>query len=117
MDTEEITNDDVIFFMDMVNSAKSPNFKPKLYRVKPYYKILDDQYSDEFHRFIRIYNKTKHILKERERQILDDIYGVHKPRVTFKEACKPHNITPERIRQILYYAERKMVRSLLNSFN
>src|SRR5690625_566665 len=116
MDTEDITSDDVIFFMDMVDSAKSPNFKPKFNRVKPYYKILDNPNSDEFLRFIKIYNKTKHILKERERQISDNIYGVHKTRATFKEACKPYNITPERrVRQILYKAETNLVRSLLNS--
>lgn len=109
MDTEDITSDDVIFFMDMVDSAKSPNFKPKFNRVKPYYKILDNPNSDEFLRFIKIYNKTKHILKERERQISDNIYGVHKTRATFKEACKPHNITPERVRQILYKAETNLV--------
>jgi len=63
MSTVNLTKDDVIFFMDMVGSAKSPNFKPKLYRVKPYYKILDDPYSDELLRFIKIYNKT--YLKEK----------------------------------------------------
>src|SRR5699024_828838 len=112
MDTGDITRDNVIFYMDMVNSAKSPNFIPKLFKRKQYYKILDEPDSDEFHRFIKIYNKTKHILKDRERQILDDIYGVNKPRLTFKEACKPHGITQERVRQLLHKGELKIVRNL-----
>lgn len=113
MSKENITKDDAIFFMDMVDSVKSPNFKPKLFRPKPYYKILDNRDSDEFQRFINIYNKIKHVLEKREQQILYDIYGVHKPRMTMQEACKPHNISPERVRQIRYKAEMKMVRSLL----
>lgn len=110
MSIENITEEDVDFFRDMVNLSRT--IKPKFYRHKPYYKILDDPQSEEFQRFIKIYNKTKYILNEREQEILDALYGIHKPRVTLKEASKPHNITPERVRQIVSRAERKIIRKL-----
>lgn len=116
MDDRTITSDDAIFFMDMVNSARSPNHAPKFYQVKSYYKILDDPNSNEFQRFIKVYNAGKYILKEREQMILDDLYGINKPRVTHKKASIPHNITQERVRQICYKAELKIVTYLLKQF-
>ncbi|ALX49070.1 hypothetical protein [Lentibacillus amyloliquefaciens] len=78
MDDRTITSDDAIFFMDMVNSARSPNHVPGFYRVKPYYKILDDPESNEFQRFIKVYNASKHVLQEREQKILAIRYLVLK---------------------------------------
>ncbi|MFD2759857.1 sigma factor-like helix-turn-helix DNA-binding protein [Lentibacillus juripiscarius] len=116
MDNKTITSDDAIFFMDMVNSAKSPNDIRGFYKRKSYYKILDEKDSDEYQRFMRIYNAEKHILKERERQILDDLYGLTKPRMTLKEAGIPHNITQERVRQLRHRAEITIVRNLVKQF-
>ncbi|WP_449354690.1 sigma factor-like helix-turn-helix DNA-binding protein [Virgibacillus natechei] len=74
---------------------------------------MDNQDSYEFQRFIKVYNAGKHVLKEREQQILDDLYGVTKPRVTLKKAGIPHNIKQERVRQVRHRAELKIVKSML----
>lgn len=73
MSIVNLTKADMLFFMDMVGSGESLHFKPRFYRTKPYYKILDDPDSDEYRRFIKVYHETKHILKKRDRQILDAI--------------------------------------------
>ncbi|GAB4074606.1 hypothetical protein GCM10028778_21090 [Barrientosiimonas marina] len=116
MTARTITSDDVIFFMDMVNSPRSPNHIPGFHQPKPYYKILDDPESEEFRRFIKVYNAEKHVLKEREQKILADLYGVTHPKVNLKEASAIYNVTPERIRQIRQKAERKITTSLLKRF-
>ena len=105
--------DDAIFFMGMVNSAKSPNHVPGFYKSKPYYKILDNRESAQFQRFMKIYIAQKYVLTVRERQILNDLYGFDKPRLTLKNVGILHNITQERVRQIRQYAERKIVNELM----
>ncbi|TMN23739.1 sigma factor-like helix-turn-helix DNA-binding protein [Lentibacillus cibarius] len=56
------------------------------------------------------------MLKERERQLLDDLYGLTKPRMTLKEAGIPHNIKQERVRQLRHRAEITIVRDLIKQF-
>lgn len=107
MEKRDITRNDAIFFIDMLGYPGS-RIDPKLHRPKPYYKILKESQSDDFLRFMNVYNEAKHILSERERQILDSIYA----KTTYKEACKPHGITPERVRQIVYKSEKKIVKYL-----
>ncbi|MGG3471315.1 hypothetical protein ABES02_28075 [Neobacillus pocheonensis] len=43
----KITWEDAVYFMDMVDSTQSPNFVPKMYRSKPYLKILSEKDSNE----------------------------------------------------------------------
>lgn len=113
MNDKKITSDDAIFFMDMAGSFHSPNATPTMHSVKPYYKILDNPNSNEFQRFIKVYNASKHLLSDREQSILDALYGITHPRRTLKEASIPHNISPERVRQIRQDGERKITRVLL----
>lgn len=109
---ETITQSDIVFFTKMTSSFDPITGENKLYNHNNYYKILDKKDSEEFQRFIEIYNKTKHILKERQRQILDDLYGVYKPRLTQKEVSKVHQIGSSRVRKIRVDAEIKLKRYL-----
>lgn len=116
MDDEKIlTRDDVIFFMDMVASSKSPNYVPKLPKIKPYNKILKERNSIDFKRFIRVYKAVRHILSNRELIILDEVYGVNKERSSLKTVGEMLNISPERVRQIRAKAEYKIVDELIKS--
>lgn len=116
MSVETITRDDAIFFMNMVGSPLSPSFVFEFYKKKPYYKILDDRNSNDFLRFIKVYHIKKDLLTDREQKVLIDLYGIDHPRLTFKEASVPHNITPERVRQIRSKAERKIAYDLSKQF-
>ncbi|NMD71530.1 hypothetical protein HHO41_14590 [Bacillus sp. DNRA2] len=69
----KLSREDAIFFMDMVASSKSPNYVPKLPKVKPYNKILKDRNSNDFNRFIRLYKAMRYVLAERELIILDEV--------------------------------------------
>lgn len=100
MNSSIITKDDALFFINMLKPPFNPNHVHGFYMNKSYYKILDDNTSDDFQRFIKVYNIERPVLKEREIQILDSLYGISKPRVTLKEASLMHNITQERVRQI-----------------
>lgn len=108
-----LTKDERIFFMDMIGSFYSPNYVPKLYKVKPYSKILKDRSSDKYKLFIEVFKTVRHILSEREMIILDDIYGVNKESSSLKTAVgKSLNISTERVRQILKFAEFKIAKEL-----
>lgn len=111
-----ITKDDALFFMHMVSYPKRPNRTSVFNQNNPYYKILDNRDSYEFLQFIKIYNYEKHILKERERQILDALYGVNEPKVTMKQAGLIHHISQERVRQIRQKAEWNIADSLMKQF-
>lgn len=109
MDNEvTFTKEDSIFFMDMVGSCLSPNYVPQLPHKKPYNKILKDRNSTEYKRFIHIYKAIRHILSERERIILDEVYGVNGVKSSLRVAGEKINISPERVRQIRNKAENKL---------
>lgn len=108
-----ITREDVIFFMDMVGSTLSPNVVPKMYRPKPYFKILMKKGSDDYNRFIGIYKVMIHVLTEREQIILNEMYGVDKESAHLKTVAELLNLSPERVRQIRNQAEYKIIRRLL----
>lgn len=110
MNEEAITKSDVDFFTEMISNFDLISGKSKFFNRNNYYKILDKRESEGFQRFIRIYNAIKHILKERQRQILDDLYGVYKPRITLKKVGEVHSITSSRVRSIRVDAEVKLKR-------
>lgn len=99
--------------MDMVGSTRSPNVVPKMYRQKPYNKILTEKDSDNYKRFIAIYNAMSIALTERENTILNNIYGINNERANLKTVGEMLNISPERVRQIRNHAEYKIVRRLM----
>lgn len=108
MNKETITQSDKDFFTKMASNFDPTSGEHKFFRRNNYYKILDKKDSDEFKRFIQIYNKIKYILKERQIQILDDLYGVNKPRSTQKEVSEVHQISRSRVRKIRVDAEKQL---------
>jgi DNA-directed RNA polymerase specialized sigma subunit len=107
-----ITRDEAIYFLDMIDSYKSPNFKPMIGRRKPYYIFLKDRESKEYIRFIEIYKLLKNILSEREYLILDLIYGLNQECAPLHIIGEEFNIVTERVRQIRNKAERRLANEL-----
>ncbi|WML56661.1 sigma factor-like helix-turn-helix DNA-binding protein [Neobacillus sp. PS2-9] len=113
MDFETLmTKDNAIFFMDMVDSVKSPNFVPVLFKPRPYIKLLQNK-GEDYQRFIGLYAMMKYILSEREVFVLDSIYGINKEKATFEEIGKMLNLSRSRIAHIRNDAEVKLVRELI----
>lgn len=110
-----ITIDDKTFFMDMVDSVNTPDFKPKLYKVKPYFKILKNKDSHEFKSFISVYMAFRHILPERKMIILNELYGINKDSSDLISIGELLNISPERVRQLRTEAEYVLVKEILLS--
>jgi DNA-directed RNA polymerase specialized sigma subunit len=100
-----IPKEDVIFFLDMINSHRSPNFKGQFGAKKPYIVLLKERDSMEYRRFVEIYQDIKHILLERERLILDRYYGIYQKTDYLKNIGKEFNIRGERVRQLIAKAE------------
>jgi DNA-directed RNA polymerase sigma subunit (sigma70/sigma32) len=109
----KITRDDAIFFMDMIDSSKSPNHVSKKYKVKPFRKLLKDRNSGDYKRFIELYEKMRHILSETEQVVLDEIYGVSKEPSTLLQVSNKLNKSPERARQICVQAQFRLARALV----
>lgn len=98
---KDITKDDVEFYLEMINF--------NTYRARGrYYQILSDQNSDDYKRFIKVYQTFRDQLNLREQQIVDLVYGVNGNPKTLKEIGLMFNLTPERIRQIKAKSHRKM---------
>ncbi|MGF6950093.1 DNA-directed RNA polymerase sigma subunit (sigma70/sigma32) [Neobacillus sp. B4I6] len=113
----KLTKDDAIFFMDMVGSVRSPNFVPRLHKRKPYYKILNERNSEDYQRFIRLYETMKHILTQREQTILNEMYGLNQERARLTTVGELLNISRDRVRQLRNGAENKIVKELLVKTN
>jgi DNA-directed RNA polymerase specialized sigma subunit len=107
-----ISKEDVIFFLDMVNSNRSPNFNGQFRVKKPYIALLKERNSTEYKRFVEIYQAIKHILLERERLILDRYYGIHQKTDYLKNIGKEFNIRGERVRQLIAKAENRLANEL-----
>ena len=113
-DKRKWNREDAVFFMDMVGSARSPNDKHEYFQRKPYYKILERRDSVEFVRFSDIYRSLSPVLSERERRILNGLYGVDEERVATKKIAEQWGVTPGRIRQLRNKAEIKLVTKILS---
>lgn len=113
----KITIEDVVFFLDMIDSTKSPNFKPKMYKQKPYYTLFKDKDSGDYKRFVSIYKTIRNVLPKRMQIVLNEIYGVDKKECPqLKPVGVILNISPERVRQIIYRAESILAKELSLAF-
>ncbi|AIF45114.1 hypothetical protein X953_01665 [Virgibacillus sp. SK37] len=110
---------DIINFLDLIDSQYSPNYKPQIGRMKPYWKLLKKENMDEteYKSFLYIYSHLKDILSERERFILDSIYGVSGEFLNDTQVAKILNISNSRVGQIRRKAERKLGKKLLELYD
>lgn len=109
----KFTAEDAVFFLDMIDSIWSSNWKPKMYKQKPYYGLFKDRDSDDYIRFISVYKATRDVLSERMQIVLNEIYGVDKEECSkLKTVGVILNVSPERVRQIIYKAESKLARKV-----
>ena len=111
-DITKLTHNDAIFFLDMINSTRSPNYEPGFYKRKTYYKLLKHQNSDDYRRFISVYKAMRHILTEREQIVLNKVYGTDGEPSNLKSVGAMLNVSPERAKQIRSKGERKIAREL-----
>lgn len=110
----ELEYDDIIHFLDLIDSMYSPNFTPEIGRRRPYWKLFkeENRNSTEYKRFIKVYSYVKEDLNEREIFVLDYFYGVSGKFLLGSDVAKMLNISSSRVTQIRRYAERKMGRKL-----
>jgi DNA-directed RNA polymerase sigma subunit (sigma70/sigma32) len=104
-----ISKEDALYFLDMRKSEK-------IRAQKRYYKLLNDLESLEYKKFISVYIANRSLLSDREQLVLDSIYGVNIKPMKLREVAEKVDLTPERIRQILYKGERKIATFLRRSF-
>jgi DNA-directed RNA polymerase sigma subunit (sigma70/sigma32) len=84
--------------------------------MKRYYSILHTNESEEYKRFINVYLKYKFVLPAREQIVLDSIYGVKGKPLKLREVAEIIEVTPERVRQLVYKSERKLVDFLCQTY-
>ena len=112
MGEKEITKEDVLFYLDMIDSSYGPSFKPKIGKLKPYYPLLRDRDSVEYKRFIRVYLHYRDCLKEREKTILDFQYGLKGEIRSLKEMGDYFGLSSSRASQIRNKAERRITTAI-----
>lgn len=105
----EVTKEDVLYFFHMRNSEK-------MGLMKRYYSILHTKESEEYMRFINVYLKYKYVLSEREQLVLDSVYGVKGTPLKLREVAEIIEVTPERVRQLVYKSERRLVNFLCQTY-
>lgn len=108
MEDMKFTVEDAVFFLDMIDSAWSPNWEPKMYKQKPYYALFKDKDSDDYKRFLGVYNAMRNELSERDQFVLDEIYGVDRDCAKLKTVAAMLGITPARVSQIIAKGERNL---------
>ncbi|MFT4414554.1 sigma factor-like helix-turn-helix DNA-binding protein [Fredinandcohnia humi] len=105
-----ITKEDVLYYLEM-------RTKEKIHEKKRYYKIIKERESQEYKKFINVYQENKGVLSDKEQLILDSIYGVSSEPMKYREVGLMLNLTPERIRQLIYKGERKLTSALRKKYN
>ncbi|MBM4761449.1 sigma factor-like helix-turn-helix DNA-binding protein [Bacillus sp. B15-48] len=108
MGEQEISKEDVLFYLDMIGSSYGPSYKPKIGKLKPYYPLLKEQDSQQYKRFIRVYHHYRDCLKEREKTILDFQYGLKGEIPSLKEMGDHFGLSSSRASQIRNKAERRI---------
>ena len=106
-----ITKNDAVYYRDMVGLGEK---KPKSVQSNrsPFYNLLEDRNSHEYIRFIKVYKTMQYVLSEREKLVLNKTYGVDSDIEVMRKIAKEINVTPERVRQIRYKANVKILREL-----
>ncbi|MBM6617285.1 hypothetical protein [Bacillus suaedaesalsae] len=118
----KIQKDDIVHFLDLVNSSYSPNFKlghSKIGKPKPYYKILKEEYVDslEYQSFIKVYLFSRHVLNEQELYVLNHTYGVSGEFYKGTQIAKMLNLSNTRIRAVRVKGEQKISTFLRKQLN
>ncbi|MFC7322904.1 hypothetical protein [Halobacillus campisalis] len=106
-----ITKNDAAYYESMVGSGGNTS-KKSLYDRCPFYELLKDRNSEEYKMFIKVYKTMQYILLDREKLVLNKIYGVDCDIKILSKIAKEINVTPERVRQIRYKANVKILREL-----
>jgi DNA-directed RNA polymerase sigma subunit (sigma70/sigma32) len=113
---DRVTKVEALFYLDMINSPGAPNHVSGFFVPKPYYKLLKNLEGEEYKKFLRVYLATKDVLTDREKKVLNCIYGINGTVYNLKDAAKLIGVTPERIRQNKSRGERKIASVLRKEF-
>lgn len=109
MKDNPITEQNIVFYHEM---RKSEYGKPK-----KYHKLFKERDSDGYRKFILVYTSFRECLVEREKYVLDLVYGLNKEFVTLKEIGKRMGITSSRVAQLRDRAERNLSNEMYNFLN
>lgn len=118
MSNVSVTKEEIIYFLDMIDSSHSPNCVPQIGRRRPYWKLLKNRKNnvDEYERFLKVYLFTKDILSEKEQFILDKVYGVDDEIHTETQVAKIMKLSKSRIGYLKRMAELAIERNLNNIY-
>ncbi|MCP3027748.1 sigma factor-like helix-turn-helix DNA-binding protein [Halobacillus sp. A5] len=108
-----ITKNDAAFYRNMIGLGIK---NPQKSKRSPFYNLLKDCNSEEYMRFIKVYKTMQYVLSEREKLVLNKIYGVDSEIEVMINIAKEINVTRERVRQIRYRANVKILRELNRRF-
>lgn len=109
---KQITKEDSLFYLDMINSVYSPSHKPEIGQYKGYYELLKQQDSKDYITFICVYLYFREALSEREKAILDLQYRVNGNILSIKEIGECIGISSSRVSQIRNKAEHKIAKEI-----
>jgi len=105
MKDNQITEQNILFYNEMRNSEYG--------KSKRYYELLKDMDSDRYKEFIFVYTSFRECLVEREKYVLDLVYGLNNEIVTLKEIGKRMGLTTSRVAQLRNKAERTLTKEMI----
>lgn len=109
----QISKEDALFYLDMIDSVLSPNFKPRIGQSKPYYPLLKKHDSEGYTTFIKVYQYFRENLEEREKTVLDLQYRINGKALTMNEIGKLFGISSSRVSQLRNKAERCIAQEII----
>lgn len=104
----KIGKEDVLFYLDMINSRYGPSYKPKFGKLKGYFKLIKNQDSKEYKTFVGVYKYFRETINEREKTILDLQYGLDGNALTMIQIGEQLGICDSRVGQLRNKAEYRI---------
>lgn len=114
-----LSKDDAIFFLDMIDSGLSPNHSPEFFKRKPISKFVKNRKSVEYQRFKHIALELIPLIEdERQLIVLKSRWGFNDKVETLDELAAQLGLKGrETVRTIQKKAERKIAIKLNVLFN
>ncbi|MGG0940493.1 hypothetical protein ABHN11_31285 [Brevibacillus centrosporus] len=113
-----LSKEDAIFFLDMIDSTYSPNHVPKLHKQAPLSKLVKDRDSAEYQRFHQIANSLLPLLpRQKEIFVLESRWGLNGEVHTLEHVATQMGLKgKETVRTYQKSAERKIAKQLNDFF-
>ncbi|MEC2133435.1 hypothetical protein P9G84_31775 [Brevibacillus centrosporus] len=113
-----LSKEDAIFFLDVIDSMYSPNHVPKLHKQAPLSKLVKDRDSAEYQRFHQIATSLLPLLpRQKEIFVLESRWGLNGEVHTLEQVATQMGLKgKETVRTYQKSAERKIAKQLNDYF-